>query len=56
MTGSMMLNMPWSPDGYGPLDFTLLDKHHGHIEDWRNLISEIHRRGMYVIFDNTVST
>ena len=56
MTGSMMLNMPWSPDGYGPLDFTLLDAHHGVIEEWRQLIDEIHRRGMYVIFDNTVST
>lgn len=55
-TGSMMLNMPWSPDGYGPLDFTLLDAHHGMLEDWRNLIDEIHQRGMYVILDNTVST
>lgn len=56
LTGSMMLNMPWSPDGYGPLDFTLLDAHHGVIEEWRILIEEIHQRGMYVIFDNTVST
>ncbi|KPI40742.1 Cell wall alpha-1,3-glucan synthase mok11 [Cyphellophora attinorum] len=55
-TGSMMLNMPWSPDGYGPLDLTLLDAHHGLIEEWRTLIDEIHRRGMYAIFDNTVST
>lgn len=22
-----MINMPWSADGYGPLDFTLLDRH-----------------------------
>ena len=55
-TGSMMLNMPWSADGYGPLDFTLLDQHHGAIEEWQALITEIHSRGMYVIFDNTVST
>ncbi|RMD42620.1 hypothetical protein DV735_g2493, partial [Chaetothyriales sp. CBS 134920] len=55
-TGSMMLNMPWECDGYGPLDFTLLDKHHGDIEAWRVLIDEIHKRDMYVIFDNTVST
>ncbi|RMZ91848.1 hypothetical protein DV736_g892, partial [Chaetothyriales sp. CBS 134916] len=55
-TGSMMLNMPWECDGYGPLDFTLLDKHHGDIQAWRSLIDEIHKRDMYVIFDNTVST
>jgi Alpha amylase, catalytic domain len=48
--------MPWSGDGFGPLDFTLLDRHHGAIEDWRNLITEIHRRDMYVIFDNTMAT
>lgn len=48
--------MPWSSDGFGALDFTLLDHHHGIIEDWRNLITEIHRRDMYVIFDNTLGT
>lgn len=48
--------MPWSSDGFGALDFTLLDHHHGNIEDWRNLIEEIHRRGMYVILDNTLGT
>ena len=48
--------MPWAGDGYGPLDFTLLDKHNGAIEDWRSLTNEIHRRGMYVVLDNTVST
>ena len=48
--------MPWSSDGFGPLDLTLLDYHHGMIEDWRALIDEIHRRGMYVLLDNTVAT
>ena len=48
--------MPWSSDGFGALDFTLLDHHHGKIEEWRALITEIHRRGMYVIFDNTLGT
>lgn len=48
--------MPWSGDGYGPLDFTLLDRHHGMIEDWRALVTEIHRRGMYVVLDNTMAT
>jgi alpha-1,3-glucan synthase len=55
-TGSMMLNSPWSSDGYGPLDFTLLDRHHGSIQEWRSLIDEIHRREMYVVFDNTIAT
>ena len=55
-TGSMMLNMPWSPDGFGPLDLTLLDKHHGDIQEWRTVVDEIHRRGMYVVFDNTMAT
>lgn len=48
--------MPWSSDGFGALDFTLLDHHHGMIEDWRALITELHRRGMYAIMDNTLGT
>jgi alpha-1,3-glucan synthase len=48
--------MPWAGDGYGPLDFTLLDHHHGDIEDWRMLITKIHKKGMYVILDNTMAT
>ena len=48
--------MPWGSDGYNPLDHTLLDAHHGTIEDWREAISEIHRRGMYVILENTMAT
>ncbi|KAI4117714.1 MAG: hypothetical protein LQ345_002108 [Seirophora villosa] len=56
LTGSPFINMPWGGDGFGPLDFTLLDRHHGNIEDWRALITEIHRRDMYVILDNTMAT
>ncbi|KAF2665711.1 putative alpha-1,3-glucan synthase [Microthyrium microscopicum] len=56
LTGSMMINTPWSPDGYGPLDHTLLDRHHGSIADWRAVIDEIHRRGMYVVLDHTMAT
>ncbi|KAL5405356.1 hypothetical protein PMIN04_012359 [Paraphaeosphaeria minitans] len=55
-SGTPFINMPWSSDGFGALDFTLLDHHHGKIEDWRALVSEIHRRGMYVIMDNTLGT
>lgn len=56
IVGSPWINMPWGADGYSPLDLTLLDRHHGDIEDWRNVISDIHRRGMYIIFDNTMAT
>jgi len=56
MAGSPFINQPWSADGYGPLDFTLLDAHHGVIDDWRALVTEIHSRGMYVILDNTMAT
>ena len=42
--------------GHQPLDFTLLDRHFGKIHEWRAAITEIHRRGMYIILDNTMST
>jgi len=54
--GPPWINRPWGADGYSPLDQTLLDRHHGTIEDWRNLIADIHRRGMYIIFDDTMAT
>ncbi|KAF2266529.1 hypothetical protein CC78DRAFT_615044 [Lojkania enalia] len=56
LSGTPFINMPWSSDGFGALDFTLLDHHHGAIQDWRDLITEIHRRNMYVILDNTLGT
>lgn len=56
LTGSPFLNMPWAGHGYDPLDFTLLDKHWGEIQDWREMIDDIHAHGMYVILDNTMST
>ncbi|KAF2011183.1 glycosyltransferase family 5 protein [Aaosphaeria arxii CBS 175.79] len=56
LSGTPFINMPWSSDGFGALDFTLLDHHHGLIEDWRALITEIHARSMYVILDNTLGT
>lgn len=31
-------------------------KHHGVIDDWRDLIDAIHSRDMYAIFDNTMAT
>lgn len=56
LAGSPMLNMPWSSDGYSPLDLTLLDHHHGRIAAWRSAIAAIHQRGMYVVMDNTFAT
>ena len=42
--------------GYSPVDFTLLDHHFGTIDDWRQVVTEIHARNMYVVMDNTMST
>jgi len=56
MTGSPFINQPWAGDGYGPLDFTLLDHHHGEITQWQDFIDHAHSLGMYIILDNTVST
>lgn len=39
-----------------PLDMTLLDFHHGNLATWQQMVSEVHRRGMYVILDHTMST
>jgi len=51
-----MINFAWGSDGYSPLDLTLLDRHFGNIESWRAAMTEIHRRGMYVLMDNTFAT
>lgn len=56
LAGSPFINMPWASDGYSPLDLTLLDRHFGTIDAWREMISDIHSRGMYVLFDNTFAT
>jgi alpha-1,3-glucan synthase len=50
------MNVPWNSDSYSPLDFTLLDKHFGDIATWRSAVDEVHKRGMYVILDHTMST
>lgn len=56
LAGTVLMNQPWGFDGYSALDTTLLDQHFGDLETWRNAITEIHNRGMYVIFDNTLAT
>ena len=56
LAGTILINQPWGADGYSALDTTLLDRHFGNIDTWRNAITEIHRRGMYVLLDNTMAT
>ncbi|KAJ5569634.1 uncharacterized protein N7459_009064 [Penicillium hispanicum] len=56
LAGLVLMNEPWGSDGYSALDTTLLDQHFGTIQSWRDAITAIHDRGMYVIFDNTVAT
>lgn len=56
VAGSAFINLPWASDGYSPVDFTLLDHHFGNLEDWRRAVTEVHKRGMYVVMDNTMAT
>ncbi|PWY70843.1 alpha-1,3 glucan synthase [Aspergillus sclerotioniger CBS 115572] len=56
LAGTILMNQPWGYDGYSALDTTLMDGHYGTLAQWRNAITEIHKRGMYVIFDNTLAT
>ncbi|KAE8351049.1 hypothetical protein BDV28DRAFT_162594 [Aspergillus coremiiformis] len=56
LAGTILMNQPWGSDGYSVLDTTLLDQHYGTIQTWRDAITEIHKRGMYVLFDNTIAT
>ena len=56
IAGSALINLPWAFDGYSPVDFTLLDYHWGTIETWRQAITAIHDRGMYIVMDNTMAT
>jgi alpha-1,3-glucan synthase len=48
--------MPWQADSYSPIDFSLIDPHWGTLDDWRNLVDEMHSRGMYIMLDFTVGT
>lgn len=41
--------------GYGQIDFTLLDNRFGTLEEFRTLVREAHRRGMYIIADIVVN-
>ena len=56
LAGSPFINFPWGSDAFSPLDLTLLDPHFATIAAWRECIDEMHSRGIYVIFDNTMAT
>ena len=56
IAGSPFMNLPWEYDSYSPVDLSLLDQHFGTITMWRTAIDEIHRRGMFVVLDNTFAT
>ncbi|KAK0625064.1 hypothetical protein B0T17DRAFT_617200 [Bombardia bombarda] len=56
IAGSPFINQPWGADSYSPIDLTLLDMHYGDIETWQTAVDEIHKRGMYVVMDNTMAT
>lgn len=56
IAGSIFQNLPWTYDSYSPVDLTLLDPHFGTLALWQTAIDEIHKRGMYVILDNTFAT
>ncbi|KAL6710193.1 Cell wall alpha-1,3-glucan synthase ags1 [Coniothyrium glycines] len=56
IVGSIFINLPWMADSFSPLDLTLLDLHFGTLSDWRRVVDEIHKRGMYIILDNTFNT
>ncbi|KAJ3045031.1 Cell wall alpha-1,3-glucan synthase ags1 [Rhizophlyctis rosea] len=56
LLGTPFANMPWDYHGYNPIDLTLLDTHFGTLDEWRELMQEGHRRGLYFTADLTVST
>ena len=56
IAGAPFMNQPWGSDQYSVLDHSLLDMHFGDISTWRWAIEEVHKRGMYVVLDNTFAT
>jgi alpha-1,3-glucan synthase len=56
LQGTPFLNQPWDYHQYNPIDLTLLDPHRGTVDEWRQLTTAIHARGMIVIIDLTVET
>jgi glycosidase len=48
-------NDPGSYHGYGAQDFLEIDPHFGTTEDFREMVKQAHRRGMYVLMDIVVN-
>ncbi|MBI4349343.1 MAG: hypothetical protein HY553_21065 [Elusimicrobia bacterium] len=51
----IFVNAPDGYHGYSPLDFLGVDPHLGTMADFKRLVDEAHKRGMYVIFDLAIN-
>ncbi|MBU0677327.1 MAG: hypothetical protein KJ626_04350 [Verrucomicrobia bacterium] len=51
----MFQNMFNSYHGYGQMDFTLIEKRFGTLEDFRSMVDRAHDLGMYVVVDIVVN-
>ncbi|MBI5624211.1 MAG: hypothetical protein HY924_10560 [Elusimicrobia bacterium] len=51
----VFVNAPDGYHGYSPLHFMGIDPHLGTMEDFKTLVSELHKRGMYLIFDLAIN-
>ncbi|MBI5209636.1 MAG: hypothetical protein HY927_06675 [Elusimicrobia bacterium] len=51
----VFLNAPDGYHGYSPLHFMGIDPHLGTMADFKRLVQEAHKRGMYVIFDLAIN-
>lgn len=51
----VFVNAPDGYHGYSPLHFMGIDPHLGTMADFKLLVSELHKRGMYLIFDLAIN-
>ncbi|MBI5884353.1 MAG: hypothetical protein HZB91_14755 [Elusimicrobia bacterium] len=51
----VFVNAPDGYHGYSPLHFMGIDPHLGTMEDFKLLVAELHKRGMYLIFDLAIN-
>ncbi|MFA6317620.1 MAG: alpha-amylase family glycosyl hydrolase [Elusimicrobiota bacterium] len=51
----VFVNAPDGYHGYSPLHFMGIDPHLGTMEDFKTLVKELHKRGMYLVFDLAIN-
>ncbi|MBI5202975.1 MAG: alpha-glucosidase C-terminal domain-containing protein [Elusimicrobia bacterium] len=51
----VFVNAPDGYHGYSPVDFLGVDPHLGTMADFKRLVDEAHRRGLYLIFDLAIN-